>query len=344
MEYRPLGSTGLQVSELALGTMMYGSMGNTDRTDCVRQIRTAIEAGINLIDTADVYSGGESEEIVGEAIRGHRDEIILATKFAMPSGRDQNARGGSRMWVMRAVEASLRRLDTDCIDLYQMHRPDPRCEIDETLLALDDLRRAGKIRYSGCSTFPAESIVEAHMAAAQHGYDRFRTEQPPYSIFSREIETSVLPTCRRHGMGVICWAPLAAGWLAGRYRSGEALSPDSRLGRRGSTDALTGEDNEGRLHLVEQLVGVADQAGLTLPHLALRFVLEHPAVSAAIIGPRTQQQLDDLLTLPSTPLDSSILDQIDQLVAPGTNTTGERTAYSRPALSARQRRRPPTGA
>jgi len=329
----------LQVSELALGTMMYGTMGNADRDDCVRQIRLALDAGINLVDTADVYSAGQSEELVGEAIAGRRDEVVVATKFGMPGGPGLNDRGGSRRWVMRAVERSLQRLGTDYIDIYQMHRPDPRCGIDETLGALHDLRHAGKIRYIGCSTFPAELIVEAHAAADRCGYGRFRTEQPPYSIFAREVETSVLPTCRRHGIGVLCWAPLAAGWLAGRYRKNEAVSPDSRLGRQGATAGLTGTDHEARLDLVEELVTLAGEAGIPLAHLALGFVLEHPAVTSAIIGPRSQDQFDDLLGHPVPALDTAILDRIDQLVAPGTNAIGERSAFSRPGLSSRQRRR-----
>jgi len=343
VEYRPLGSTGLQVSELALGTMMYGTMGNPDRGDCVRQIRSALEAGINLVDTADVYSAGESEEFVGEAVAGCRDEVIIATKFGMPGGADRNAAGGTRHWVMRAVERSLRRLGTDYIDLYQMHRPDPRCDIEETLGALDDLRRAGKIRYIGCSTFPAELIVEAHAAADRRGYVRFRTEQPPYSIFAREAETSVFPTCRRHGMGVLCWAPLAAGWLAGRYRKGEAISPDSRLGRQGAAEGLAGAEYQARLDLVEELATLSREAGLSLTQLALGFVLEHPAVTSAIIGPRSQQQLDNLLDRPIPALDTVLLDRLDRLVAPGTNTVGERSAFSRPGLSGRQRRRRPSG-
>ena len=218
MERTSLGTTGIQVSRYCLGAMMFGAWGNRDHDDSIKIIHTALDAGINFIDTADVYSGGESEEIVGKALKGRRDEVVLATKFVAPMSEDSNHRGSSRRWIMREVEDSLRRLDTDHIDLYQAHRPDPSTDIDDTLGALSDLVHQGKVRVIGSSTYPAEQIVEAQWVAERRGRERFRCEQPPYSIFVRGIETSVLPTCQKYGMGVIPWSPLAGGWLTGRYR------------------------------------------------------------------------------------------------------------------------------
>ena len=218
MQYRTLGSTGIEVSTLGLGTMVLGAWGNNDHDSCVRIIHRALDAGINLVDTADVYAAGESEEIVGAALSGRRDDIVVATKFHNPMGADRNARGNSRRWIRTAVEASLRRLGTDRIDLYQVHRPDPSTDIAETVDALTDLVREGKILAWGTSTFPAEQIVEARWAAERRRVAGPHTEQPPYSILARCIERDVLPTCRRHGMGVLVWSPLAGGWLTGKYQ------------------------------------------------------------------------------------------------------------------------------
>src|SRR5919112_2974021 len=294
MEYRPLGRTGVQVSKLCLGTMMFGAWGNTDHDDSIRIIQRALDAGVNFVDTADVYSAGESEEIVGKALKGRRDEVVLATKFVAPMGADPNMRGSSRRWIVREIEDSLRRLDTDHIDLYQAHRPDPSVDVDETLGALSDLVHQGKVRIIGSSTFPAEQIVEAQWAAEKRGRERFQCEQPPYSIFVRGIETAVLPTCRNYGMGVIPWSPLAGGWLSGRFRrGGETTSHRAR--RVPDRYDLSKPENQRKLDLVEELLKVAADAGLPLTHLALAWVLEHPAVSSAIIGPRTMEQLVDLL-------------------------------------------------
>jgi aryl-alcohol dehydrogenase-like predicted oxidoreductase len=318
MRYRPLGGTGMQVSTYCLGTMMFGSAGNNDRAECRTILDTAMDAGINFVDTADMYSDGESEQIVGELLRGRRDEVILATKFHFPMGTGPNRSGNSRRWIIQAVEASLRRLQTDWIDLYQVHRPDPDTDIEETLAALSDLTTAGKIRAFGCSTFPPERIVEAHWVSTRRGLPRFRTEQSPYSLLARGIETSLLPVCQRYSMGVLTWSPLAGGFLSGKYRQGEPV--DLTSGRA----ALQPErfnpaipKNAAKLALTEQLAALARDAGATLSALALAFPLTHPAVTSMIIGPRTLDQLDQTLAAAELALDDTTLDRIDQIVPPG---------------------------
>jgi aryl-alcohol dehydrogenase-like predicted oxidoreductase len=325
MEYRTLGGTGLRVSTHCLGAMMFGAWGNRDADDCMRIIHAALDGGINFVDTADVYSAGESEQIVGRALKGRRDEVILATKVHGEMGPGLNDRGNSRVWIARAVDSSLRRLETDHIDLYQIHRPEPDADIEETLGAMTDLQRQGKIRYFGCSTFPGWQIVESHWVAERRGLSRFRTEQPPYSIFVRHIEHDVLPIAERYGMGVLVWSPLNRGWLAGRYRREHFdRSPESRATRGAQrADWLAALYDESRpevqrkLDIVEELVRLADKAGTTLPRLGIAFVLAHPAVTSAIIGPRTIDQLQDLLDAADLRLDDSTLDAIDELVPPG---------------------------
>jgi aryl-alcohol dehydrogenase (NADP+) len=343
MERRVLGRTGVQVSEYCLGAMMFGAWGNTDHDDCVRIIHRALDAGVNFIDTADVYSAGESEEIVGRALKGRRDDVVLATKFFAPMGSDPNRRGGSRRWILQEVERSLARLDTDYLDLYQIHRPDDEADVDETLGALSDLVHQGKIRYLGHSTFPAEYIVEAQWTAERRGRERFACEQPPYSILRRGIERAVLPTCARYGIGVIPWSPLAGGLLTGRYRKGEPPPEGSRLARGFGANRLDTERqraaHEARLDAVEALRGVADEAGVPLTHLAHAFVLEHPAVTSAIIGPRTMEQLDDVLAGQEVRLDESTLDAVDGVVSPGVDI-GEGDPWRPPGLSRAKRRRP----
>jgi aryl-alcohol dehydrogenase-like predicted oxidoreductase len=303
----------MSVSEFALGTMMLGAMGNTDHDESVRMIHTALDAGINFVDTADVYSQGESEQIVGTALRGRRDDVVLATKFALPTGPDANQRGGSPRWIKRAVEDSLRRLDTDYIDLYQMHRPDPDTDIDETLSALSDLVRAGTVRAIGSSTFPADQIVDAQWAAERRGHHRFRTEQPRYSILTRTIEGAVLPLAQRYGMGVLTYGPLSSGWLSGRA--------DPTHSHRAATAArsfdLSVPANRSKVDVVGRLTELASEAGLPLTHLATAFVLSHPGVTSVIIGPRTPEQLDGLLAGADVELDDDILDRIDEIVPPG---------------------------
>ena len=326
MEYRTLGGTGLKVSTHCLGTMMFGEWGNTDVDDCIGTIRAAIDGGINFVDTADVYSAGESEEIVGKALKGRRDEVILATKVHGQMGPGRNDEGNSRVWIMKEVENSLRRLGTDHIDLYQIHRPEGDTDVEETLGALTDLQRQGKIRYFGSSTYPGWQMVEAQWTAERRGLSRFRTEQPPYSIFVRQIEHDVLPVAEKYGMGVLVWSPLCRGWLTGRYRRDDFdRSPDSRAVRGAQrADWLAALYDESRpevqrkFDLVEQLMNVADKAGITMTHMAIAFTLAHPAVTSTIIGPRTREQLDDLLGAADVRLDAATLDAIDELVPPGT--------------------------
>ena len=297
MEQRRLGTTGVWVSELCLGTMMFGEWGTKDHDESIRIIHRALDAGITFVDTADVYSAGESEVIVGKALAGRRDDIVLATKAFMPMSDNLNHRGSSRRWIIREAEDSLRRLGTDWIDLYQIHRWDPETDLDETLGALSDLVHQGKIRYFGHSTFPASAIVEAQWTAQRRNRERFVTEQPTYSILTRGIENDVLPTCQRYGMGVLSYSPLAGGWLSGRYRQDTAQGPASaarqRLANRFDLDL---PDNQRKLEAADQLAQLADDAGISLVELAIAFVLRHPAVTSAIIGPRTMEHLESQLT------------------------------------------------
>jgi aryl-alcohol dehydrogenase-like predicted oxidoreductase len=342
MRMRTLGGTGIKVSPYCLGAMMFGAWGNRDHEDSIRIIHAALDGGINFVDTADVYSAGESEEIVGQALRGRRDDVVLATKAHSPMGEDPNMRGNSRRWIVREVESSLRRLQTDYIDLYQMHRPDPDTDIDETLSALSDLVRSGKVRAIGSSTFPAEQIVEAQWVADRRGHERFRCEQPPYSILVRGIEAGVLPTCQKYGMGVIVWSPLAGGWLTGRFRKDTDV--DMTRGRAQRLPlrfdpALPA--NQAKLAAVEELIKIAADAGSSLIHLALAFVTTHPAVTSAIIGPRTMDQLTDLLAGATVTLDDDILDRIDQIVPPGVTLNPADAGWQPPVLADPAARRRP---
>ncbi len=333
-----MGGTGVKVSHLCLGAMMFGAWGNTDHDESVRIIHTALDGGVNFVDTADVYSKGESEEIVGKALQGRRDQVVLATKFHGRMGDDPNSAGNSRRWIHQACEASLRRLGTDWIDLYQAHRPEPDVDIDETLGALTDLVHAGKVRYLGSSTFPPSAIVEAQWAAERRGRERFVCEQPPYSIFARGVEADVLPTCRRHRMGVIAWSPLNTGWLTGKYRRGQEPPAGSR-GARNWAGRFDTPESQRKLDLVEELDKVASDAGISLTHLAQAWVVRHPAVTSAIIGPRTMEQLVDLLAGQDVALDDATLDRIDELVAPGTNVNPGDAGWTSPALHPPARRR-----
>ncbi|HLI16617.1 MAG TPA: aldo/keto reductase [Acidimicrobiales bacterium] len=344
MRYRTLGRTGMQVSTLCLGTMMFGAWGNPDEAACRRIVDLALDAGINFVDTADVYDRGVSEEIVGRALEGRRDRVVLTTKVFNPMGEDPNERGASRRWIVAEVEASLRRLRTDWIDCYLVHRPDPATDLDETLGAMSDLVHAGKVRAIGCSTFPAELLVEADFVARARGRERFAVEQPPYSIFARGIEGHVLPTAQRLGLGVMVWAPLNGGWLSGKYRRGRDVAPDARAVREAEHFDWGRPEAEVKLSLVEQLEKLAAEAGCSLAHLALAFVLEHPAVTSAIIGPRTPEQLTSLLGAEEVVLPDAVLDRIDELVAPGTDVNPMNAGYVPPALvepSLRRRRAGP---
>jgi aryl-alcohol dehydrogenase-like predicted oxidoreductase len=340
MDYRALGRTGVEVSSLCLGAMMFGDWGNRDHDDGVRIIHRALDAGINFIDTADVYSRGESEEIVGKALAGgRRDGVVLATKVHGRMGDDRNQFGNSRRWIMREVEASLTRLNTDWIDLYQIHRPEPDTDIDETLGALTDLVRQGKVRYIGSSTFPPSQIVEAQWVARERGRERFVCEQPPYSMLVRGVENDVLPTCRRYGMGVIPWGPLGGGWLSGRWRKGQEPPASTRADRIPGRYDLSIPANQRKLEAAEALAQLAEEAGLSLIHLALAFVINHPAVTAAIIGPRTMEHLESQLGAADVTLDGAILDRIDEIVAPGTNVNPADGGWQNPDLAPAARRR-----
>jgi aryl-alcohol dehydrogenase-like predicted oxidoreductase len=340
MEMRTLGRTGVKVSPLCLGAMMFGSWGETDHDECIRIIHRALDAGINFIDTADVYSHGESEEIVGKALAGgRRDDVVLATKVHSPmSLTNPNKQGNSRRWIIREVEDSLRRLQTDYIDLYQIHRPSPDTDIDDTLGALTDLVRAGKVRYLGSSTFPAHEIVEAQYVARDRGRERFVTEQPPYSIITRGIERDVLPVCEKYGMGVIPWSPLAQGWLSGRFRKGAEVTSRRAVLLPQRYD-MTLPENQRKLEAADALGQLADDAGLTLVHLAVAFVMHHPAVTAPIIGPRTMDQLETQLGAADVVLTDDVLDRIDEIVPPGLTILQSDHGYEPPAITDKQVRR-----
>ncbi len=314
--------------------MMFGALGNPDHDDSIRIIHRALDSGINFIDTADMYAGGESEQIVGKALKGRRNDVVLATKFHGPMGEDPNRRGNSRRWIMTAVEDSLRRLATDHIDLYQVHRPDPGTDIAETLSALTDLVRSRKVRAIGSSTFPASDMVEAQWVSERRGLERFRTEQPTYSILNRGIEREVLPVAPQYGMGTLVYSPLAGGMLTGRIRKGQDTDQHRATRFRHMTD-------ERRLDIVEQLIPLADEAGLSLTHLAMAFAIAHPGVTSAILGPRTMKHLEDLLTGIEVALSDDLLDAIDAIVPPGTDIGQLDMAYAPPAVQhARLRRRP----
>ncbi|HEX3906951.1 MAG TPA: aldo/keto reductase [Mycobacteriales bacterium] len=334
MQMRTLGRTGVQVSPLCLGAMMFGAWGNTDHDDSVKIIHRALDAGINFIDTADVYSAGESEEIVGKALAGgRRDNFVLATKAHGAMGKDPNQQGNSRRWLVREVEASLTRLGTDYIDLYQIHRPSPDTDIDETLGALTDLVRSGKVRYIGSSTFPAQEIVEAQWVAERRGRERFVTEQPPYSILFRGIERDMLPTAQRYGMGVIPWSPLGGGWLSGKWRKGADDLTSRRSAMLPERYDLSRPENQRKLDAADALGQLADDSGISLVHLAVAFVMQHPAVTAPIIGPRTMEQLETQLGAVDVVLSGDILDRIDEIVPPGLNIAMGDSGYQPPSLT-----------
>jgi aryl-alcohol dehydrogenase-like predicted oxidoreductase len=338
MEYRYLGNTGVQVSPLCLGTMMFGEWGNKDVADSVRVIHAALDAGINFVDTADVYSAGGSEEIVGKALKGRRGDVVLATKFFMPMAERPNKSGGSRRWIIQEVENSLRRLDTDYIDLYQVHRPSPIMAVEETLGALTDLVHQGKIRYIGSSSYSGSQIVEAQVASRDRHLSRFVTEQPPYSILVRGIEEDVLPTAQRWGMGTLTYSPLAGGWLSGKWRRDNAPKPTSAARPDARFDMSTAA-NQRKLEIVDALGTIADDANLPLIDLAIAFVINHPGVTSAIIGPRTMEQLLSQLPASDVTLTAEILDKIDELVPPGVTLNPDDNSYGAAELTTRARRR-----
>jgi aryl-alcohol dehydrogenase-like predicted oxidoreductase len=339
VEYRPFGRTGVQISNLTLGAMNFGAMGNTDHADGIRIIHRALAEGINAIDTADVYSQGESEEIVGKALEGRRDDVFLATKFHGQIGDGRNTRGNSRRWIMTEVENSLRRLRTDWIDLYQVHRPDPATDFEETLGALDDLVHQGKIRYIGTSTYEPSGIVEGQWIAQRRSLSRVVSEQPPYSILVRGIEREMLPVAQRYDMAVIPWSPLAGGYLSGRYHSGMTSPLSARAARIPDRYDPTRPQNAAKLEAVDKLTVLAEEAGVSLIHLALAFVLAHPAITSAIIGPRTMEHLESQLGAGKLTLTADVLDRIDEIVPPGTNLNPLDAGYAPPSLTDQAQRR-----
>jgi aryl-alcohol dehydrogenase-like predicted oxidoreductase len=349
MRYRTLGRSGIQVSVLGLGTMVLGPWGDDDAEGAVRTIQAALDAGINLVDCADIYGGGVSEELTGRAIRGRRDDVVLATKFGNPMDEDPNRRGGSRRWIERALDDSLRRLGTDHVDIYYVHRPDPATDVDETLGALSDLVRRGKVRAIGTSTFPAEQLVTAAWEADRRGHVRPTVEQPPYSVLARGIEASVLPTCEELGMAAVTWAPLNGGWLTGKYQGqgldggGGAATPPagSRAATHGDHFDYDNPVAQDKLAAVDALAKLAEAAGVPLAQLALAFVLAHRSVASALVGPRRVEQLTDLLPAAEVDLDGDLLDAIDTVVAPGVNLNPADAGWVPPALTdATLRRRP----
>lgn len=331
MKFRTLGRTGVQVSTLALGAMNFGAIGRTTQDDATAIVDAALEAGINVIDTADMYSQGESEVMVGKAIAGRRDDVVLATKVFNPMGEERNHRGSSRRWIIAELENSLRRLAVDHVDLYQIHRWDPNTSDEETLSALTDLQRAGKIRYFGSSTYPAHRIVEGQWAAREHHLSRYVTEQPPYSVLQRGIESHVLPVTEQYGLGVLAWSPLASGWLSGAIREGREITT-SRSGLMPQRFDTALASNRAKMDAVEKLVAVAGGAGLTLIQLALGFVTAHPGVTSAIIGPRTVDHLHSQLAAADTVLSGDVLDAIDEIVAPGVDLAPDEKFDTPPSL------------
>jgi aryl-alcohol dehydrogenase-like predicted oxidoreductase len=332
MQYRTLGGTGIKVSPYALGSIPFASRFNADPQEAIRIMHRALDAGINLVDTADAY--GDAEEVVGRALQGRRDSVVLATKVGRPTGTDPNQRGASRRWITTAVESSLRRLQTDHVDLYQIHIPDPDTDVEETLAALTDLVRSGKIRAFGTSNTPVSTLVESHWVAERRGLLRFRTEQSPYSMLTRGIEREVLPVAQQHGMGVLAWGPLGQGMLTGRVRRGQETDV-----RRATM--LTAFRDESRLDAVELLVALAAEAGLSMTHLAMAFAITHPGVTSALLGARTMEQLDDLLAGTDVALSDDVLDRIDEIVPPGTDVGTLDQAYVPPSLQRTALRRRP---
>lgn len=332
MQYRTLGRTGVQISTLSLGAMNFGALGRTTPDDATALVDAALEAGVNVVDTADFYGQGESEEIVGKALAGRRDDVVLATKAFLPMGQERNRRGASRRWLTTALDDSLRRLGVDHVDLYQVHRWDPTTTDEETLSALTDLQRAGKIRYFGSSTFPAYRIVEGQWAAREHQLGRYVTEQLHYSLLNRGAETDVLPVTEAYGLGVLVWSPLSSGWLSGAVRRGQAITTHRAnvLPARFNLDVPI---NRAKLEAVEQIAAVAEQAGLTMIQVALGFVNAHPGVTSAIIGPRTMAHLESQLAAADTALSADVLDALDAIVAPGNDLAPAEKIDTRPSVT-----------
>jgi aryl-alcohol dehydrogenase (NADP+) len=333
MERTRLGSRGPSISRFGLGTMSL--LTSQDRKAAAAMVHQAIDRGINLIDTADVYDNGAVEEALGEALRGRRHDVVLATKVGLPMNGDKERSGGSKRWITRAVEDSLRRLRTDYIDLYQLHRPDPATPAAETVEAFEGLVRAGKIRHAGSSVFPPEMLVEFQWEAEKQQAAPLVSEQAPYSILVRGIEAGTLPVCRKHGIGTLVWSPLNGGWLTGKYRRGEP-APDGSRAANGNP--FVRADDERKLERVEALAPLAAAAGLSLSQMSLAWPLAHPGVSAVLLGPRTSDQLAELLHADGIVLAPDLLDAIDAVVAPGANVDPRNAGWVSPGLHRDQRR------
>lgn len=324
MEYRALGRTGVQVSELCLGAMMFG--GRTEPADSLPIIDAALDAGVNFVDTANVYSRGHSEEVVGEALAAHskRDRVVLATKVhGRMDNDDPNASGNSRRHLIAQCEASLRRLRTDWIDLYQIHRPSPGVPIDEVLRALDDLVRAGKVRYFGFSTFAAWQVVESIWVAKELGTNRVICEQPPYHLLDRRIERELVPVAQTYGLALIPWSPLAGGFLTGKYRRGQAAPEGSRIARQSGGANLVHNGrvfNDAAFEVLDVVEALAKEKGCTPSQLALAWCCHQPAVTSPIIGPRTMDQLEDNLASLEVELTDADRVRLDEVALPGRAT------------------------
>lgn len=334
MDMKRLGD-GPMVSRFGFGTMSL--LSSQGPSDAARLLHQALDSGINLVDTADIYDNGAVEEALGAALIGRRDSVVLATKGGLPMHGDPQRSGGSRRWIVQAVEDSLRRLKTDYIDLYQLHRPDSATPIEETVAAFDALICSGKIRHAGSSVFPPELIVQARWAAETLGAAPFVCEQSPYSILTRGIERSVLPVCRQYGMGVLVWSPLNGGWLTGKYQRGVAAPQGSRAA---SGNPFVRADDERKLDATEALSAVASGAGLSLMQMSLAWTLEHPGVTSVLLGPRTGEQLGELLSAEGIVLGDDVLDAIDSIVPPGDNVDPRNAGWVSPSLAKEHRRTP----
>lgn len=333
MNYRNLGQSGLRVSPLCLGTMMFGSWGNADEKACIHIIHQALDSGVNFIDTANVYSSGESEEIVGKALKGRREQAVLATKVWGAMGDGPHQRGLSRKAIQEQVHHSLQRLQTDVIDLYQIHRPDPHTPWEETLSTLTDLVRQGKVRHIGCSTnhyagegewqkyLPAWEIVRTLAISDAHGYERFVSLQPPYSLLRRNMELEHFPMTQSLGLGTLVWSPLEGGWLTGKYRQGQANPGDSPRSDKWVGD-LENPQFEQRLEVVERLLQHTESRQMALAEFSLAWVLANPAVTSVIIGPRTTEQLESCLQAIDIQIGAEDRELIDRLVPPGSSVLG----------------------
>lgn len=320
MDYRSLGRTGVQVSALCLGCMNFG--GRASESDSKTVIHHALEAGINFIDTANVYGHdpsnfqigrGRSEEIVGKALKGKRDQVVLATKAYFPMGDDVNMRGSSRRHLIEQCEASLKRLQTETIDLYQLHHPTNDIPIDETLRALDDLIRAGKVQYIGTSSFAAWQMVESLWVSKEYGLHRFVCEQPVYNLLDRRLEREFIPMAQTYGIAIIPWSPTAGGLLTGKYRRGEPPPADSRY------DAFWKSPNlftDAAFDVVEVVQAIAAEKGCTPAQLALAWVIQQPGITSAIIGPRTLEQLEDSLGALNVQITAEDRQRLDAIAPP----------------------------